>query len=183
MSKISDLKFDDKNFNKHTQKGMSLLEESLQQFGAGRSILIDKNNNIIAGNGIIEAAGNVGLEDIQIVESDGKKIVAVKRTDIDLNSKEGRELALADNATAAADLSWDEDILSDVSTEYDFNPSDWIENWVEEPDELDAPEDEDKGIYVKISFKDSEEANRFLEEMRSEIETYDCTIMTHGGAL
>ena len=91
MSNIGDLKFDDKNFNKHTEYGMSLLEKSLRQNGAGRSILIDKDNNIIAGNGIIEAAGNIGLEDLQIVETDGTKIVAVKRTDIALDSEEGWE--------------------------------------------------------------------------------------------
>lgn len=49
VSNISELKFDDKNFNDHTEYGMSLLEKSLRDFGAGRSILIDKNNNIIAG--------------------------------------------------------------------------------------------------------------------------------------
>ncbi len=43
MAKISDLKFDDKNFNKHTSYGMSLLEKSLRENGAGRSILIDKD--------------------------------------------------------------------------------------------------------------------------------------------
>lgn len=105
--KVSDLTFDDKNFNKHTEFGMSLLEKSLRKNGAGRSILIDKNNRIIAGNGVVETAGQIGLEDVQIVESDGTKLIAVKRTDIDLDSKEGREMALADNATSAADLSWD----------------------------------------------------------------------------
>ena len=106
MSNISELKFDDKNMNDHTEYGMSLVEKSLRDFGAGRSILIDKNNNIIAGNGVIEAAGNIGLEDMQIVETTGDKIVAVKRTDIELDSREGRGLAMADNATASADLSW-----------------------------------------------------------------------------
>ena len=96
MANISDLRFDDKNFNQHTEYGMSLLEKSLRENGAGRSILIDKDNNIIAGNGIIEAAGNIGLEDLQIVETDGTKIVAVKRTDIALDSKEGRQMALAE---------------------------------------------------------------------------------------
>ena len=114
MSNISELKFDDKNFNKHTEYGMSLLEKSLRELGAGRSILIDKDNNIIAGNGIIEAAGNIGLEDLQIVETDGKKLIAVKRTDIALDSEEGRQMALADNATAEADLSWDTDTISEV---------------------------------------------------------------------
>jgi hypothetical protein len=131
MSNISDLRFDDKNMNAHTAKGMGLLEKSLQQFGAGRSILIDKNNRIIGGNGVVEAAGNIGLEDVQIVESDGKKIIAVKRTDIDLDSKEGRELAMADNAVAAEDLSWDKGNIEEVSEQFRIEPGDWISDWKE----------------------------------------------------
>ena len=118
MSKIEDLKFDDKNFNKHTEYGMSLIEKSLRENGAGRSILIDKDNNIIAGNGIVEAAGQVGLENVKIIETTGDQIVAVKRTDISLNSKQGRKMALADNATAKADLEWDfENIISELEPE------------------------------------------------------------------
>lgn len=127
MANISDLRFDDKNFNQHTEYGMSLLEKSLRENGAGRSILIDKDNNIIAGNGIIEAAGNIGLEDLQIVETDGSKIVAVKRTDIALDSAQGRQMALADNATAAADLLWDEDNIREQSEKWGFDANDWGE--------------------------------------------------------
>ena len=36
MSNISELKFDDKNFNRHTSYGMGLLEKSLRENGAGR---------------------------------------------------------------------------------------------------------------------------------------------------
>lgn len=111
MATIKDLKFDDKNFNKHTEFGMSLLEKSLRENGAGRSILLDKDNNIIAGNGIVETAGNIGLEKVRIVETNGDEIVAVKRTDISLDSEQGRKMAFADNATANADLEWDEDTL------------------------------------------------------------------------
>lgn len=113
---ISELKFDNKNFNKHTQRGMGLLEKSLQQFGAGRSILIDKDNNIIAGNGIVEAAGAVGLDKVKIIETDGTELVAVKRTDVALDSIQGRKMAMADNATAAADLEWDKDTISEYFT-------------------------------------------------------------------
>lgn len=125
MSKISDLKFDDKNFNKHTEYGMSLLEKSLKENGAGRSILIDKDNNIIAGNGIIEAAGQAGLEKVKIVETTGDEIIAVKRIDLTLDSKKGREMALADNATAAADLEWNEGILAAETDRYGINTDDW----------------------------------------------------------
>ena len=129
MSNISELRFDDKNMNDHTEYGMSLLEKSLRDFGAGRSILIDKNNNIIAGNGVIEAAGNIGLEDMKIVETTGDKIVAVKRTDIELDSREGRGLAMADNATSSADLSWNKGNIEEVSEKFNIEPGEWISDW------------------------------------------------------
>lgn len=123
MANIKDLKFDDKNFNKHTEYGMSLLEKSLRENGAGRSILVDKDNNIIAGNGIVEAAGQIGMDKVKIVEVEGDEIVAVKRTDIALDSEKGRQMALADNATAAADLNWDFDNMLEK-----FEPEE-LENW------------------------------------------------------
>jgi len=50
-------------------------------------------NTYLAGNKTIENANAIGLEDIIIVETTGNQIVAVKRLDIDLDSKMGRELA------------------------------------------------------------------------------------------
>jgi len=111
--KISELIPDDKNYNQGNEFGNSLIEKSLRKNGAGRSILIDKNNRIIAGNKTIENAMSIGLEDMQIVESDGTKIIAVKRTDIDLDSKKGRELALADNASAKANIVWNHENLKE----------------------------------------------------------------------
>lgn len=144
MGHIKDLKFDDKNFNKHTEYGMSLLEKSLRENGAGRSILIDKDNNIIAGNGIVEAAGSVGLEKVKIVETSGDEIIAVKRTDLKLDSKKGREMALADNATASIDLDWNDELISEEADKWGFDASDWLGNdWKDEPEEVvedEAPE-------------------------------------------
>lgn len=152
MAKIDELKFDDKNFNKHTEFGMGLLEKSLKQFGAGRSILIDKDNNIIAGNGIVEAAGQAGLENVKIVETTGDEIVAVKRTDVSLNSRQGREMALADNATAAADLEWDEENLADC-----------------------FDEDTLKGFGVNLNWeKDQTEYQDFVDKFKPKLTTDDC---------
>ena len=120
MAKINDLKFDNKNFNKHTEFGMSLLSKSLQELGAGRSILIDKDNNIIAGNGIVEAAGQIGLDKVKIIETDGTELIAVKRTDMKLDSDPGREMALADNAVASVNLGWDYENLSKAFDEEDL---------------------------------------------------------------
>lgn len=125
-AKLSDLIPDDKNFNKGTEFGQHLIEKSLRENGAGRSILLDKNNRIIAGNKTTENAANIDMDDVIIVETDGTKLVAVKRTDIDLDSEQGRQMALADNATSAANLQWDEDQLRAMQQEMDkFDPEEW----------------------------------------------------------
>ena len=105
--KISDLKFDDKNFNKGTKYGKELMGKSLGKFGAGRSILIDKNNRIIAGNKTTENFAELGFDKVQIVETDGETLIAVRRNDIDLDTPEGREFALADNQTAKTNIDFD----------------------------------------------------------------------------
>ena len=122
---IEQLVPDDKNFNEGTEYGQHLIEESLRKFGAGRSILLDKNNRIISGNKTTENCANVGLDDVIIVETDGTKLVAVKRTDIDLDSAQGREMALADNATGKANLCFDTDLIMQEAEKFDFDPEDW----------------------------------------------------------
>lgn len=122
---IESLVPDNKNFNKGTEYGDRLMDESLRHFGLGRSILIDKNNRIIAGNKTAEKAADIGFTDVLVVEVDGNQLVAVKRKDIDLDTSKGRELALADNATGKANLSWDEKMIAEMATKFDFNPDDW----------------------------------------------------------
>ena len=141
--KLSDLTPDDKNFNKGSEFGASLIEKSFRKFGAGRSILIDKNNRIIAGNKSFENAMSIGIEDVQIVESDGTKIIAVKRTDIDLDTPQGREMALADNASAKANIVFDAEVVEAelgeaICTEWGVELSE--EAPEAEEDDFDVPE-------------------------------------------
>jgi hypothetical protein len=105
---VTSLIADDKNFNKGSENGAEMIRKSFQKFGAGRSILLDKNNRIIAGNKSVEYSG---IEDVLIVESDGTQLIAVKRTDIDLDSPQGREMALADNASAKANIVFDAELI------------------------------------------------------------------------
>jgi len=48
--KVHELQLDAKNANKSTKRGAKLVMNSLSRFGAGRSILIDRNGRVIAGN-------------------------------------------------------------------------------------------------------------------------------------
>ncbi len=120
--KLSELIPDHANANKGTERGRYALEASLRQYGAGRSILLDKNGRIIAGNKTAEVAADVGLDDVLIVQTDGTKIVAVQRTDLDIDSPEGRGLAYADNRVGELSLSWDaEQVLADLNAGMDLS--------------------------------------------------------------
>ena len=119
MTSIKDLKSDHKNARKRTDRSAKLIAESLQRYGAARSIVIDEDNRILAGNGTIEGAKAAGIQNIRVIETDGTEIIAVKRTGLSEDEKIG--LALADNRTS--DLSdWDKDMLQQLSAEHDLTP-------------------------------------------------------------
>ena len=108
---ISDLKPDPKNARKHNPRNVGMVEHSIQRDGFGRSILVANDGTIIAGNATIEAAAAAGIENVVVVESDGRSVIAVKRTDVEPGSPEFHKLALSDNR--AAELAeWDADVLA-----------------------------------------------------------------------
>ena len=125
MASINDLKQDHKNARKRTNQSAELIQESLKRYGAARSIVIDEDNRILAGNGTIEGAKAAGIKNVRIIETDGDEIIAVKRTGLSEHDKVG--LALADNRTS--DLSdWDAEMLHRLSEEQDISP------WFDEDD-------------------------------------------------
>ena len=122
---IRDIIPDDHNFNAGTEKGREMIEKSFRELGAGRSILLDKNNRIIAGNKSQQAAIATGITKVRIVDTEGDEIVAVRRRDVDLDSKLGRELAFADNATQQVSLAWDETELQQAAQDYGLDIADF----------------------------------------------------------
>ncbi len=134
ISRISDLIPDANNYNKGTEFGSGLIAKSIQKNGLGRSLLLDKNGKVIAGNKTLEGTVAAGFndEDIIVVKTDGKKLVVVQRTDLDLDTKRGKEMALADNATAKANLAWDYEAMS-----ADFESVE-LEAWGVFPDESEG---------------------------------------------
>ena len=103
------IKQDTRNYRIHTDKNKELIRKSLEECGAGRSILIDKNDRIIAGNGIFEQAQTLNIP-VEIIETDGSKLIAIKRNDLDTYDDKRVQLAVMDNSTS--DLSYfDEELL------------------------------------------------------------------------
>ncbi len=164
---------DNHNFNKHTEYGMHLLEKSVEKFGLGRSILLDKKDRIIGGNGVTEVAANKDLNNVIIVETDGTQLVAVRRKDIDLDTKRGREMALADNATGDANLEYDAEQIDLMAEEFEFDPSEWGVD-IAEPD-VNPDDDEETGgtpkYQVIIDCESEAEQQRIILELSSK---YKC---------
>lgn len=99
---------DPKNANKGTDRGRAMVKDSLSDLGAGRSIVLDKHNRIIAGNKTAEQAHALGMNDVRIIETDGSQLIAVKRMDLDLvEDSKAKRLAIADNRTSELDQDWD----------------------------------------------------------------------------
>jgi len=99
--------FDLQNSCVHDERNLAAIETSLSEFGAGRSILIDAENIVRAGNGTLQASQKLGLP-VRVIESDGSELIAIKR--IDLSGSRAVAAGLADNR--ASDLhSYDSELL------------------------------------------------------------------------
>ncbi len=68
---IEELAQDGHNFNKGNEQGQELMERSFKELGAGRSILLDRNGNIIAGNKSQKAAIAAGIKRVRVIETTG----------------------------------------------------------------------------------------------------------------
>jgi hypothetical protein len=93
------IKFDKRNYRKHSDKNKELINKSLEECGAGRSILIDADDEIIAGNGVYEQAQALNIP-VKVIETDGTELIAVKRTDLNTNDERRKRLAVMDNSAS-----------------------------------------------------------------------------------
>jgi DNA modification methylase len=116
---IADLKPDDKNARAHTPRNVGMIVDALHEVGAARSIVIDEDDVILAGNATIEAAGLAGIEKVKVIEADGETIIAVRRKG--LTAEQKRRLSYFDNRTAEL-AGWDaEQLLADLGAGVDLS--------------------------------------------------------------
>ena len=116
-----DIKYDQHNYRDHDERNLSLIKKSIQRCGAGRSILLDKNGEIIAGNATYKTLQELGIP-VKIIPTDGKTAIALQRTDLDTNDRKRKELAAFDNSTSD-NVKWDFDHIAadfDLSELPDF---------------------------------------------------------------
>jgi site-specific DNA-methyltransferase (adenine-specific) len=98
--RIADLTPDPQNARKHDQKNLKAIEGSLKEFGQRKPIVITGANVIVAGNGTVAAAKNLGWETIEAV-----------RVPADWTKDQVKAFALADNRTAEL-ATWSPEVLA-----------------------------------------------------------------------
>ncbi len=100
---ISKLKFDPRNARMHDERNIEAVIGSLKEFGQQRPIIIDGDNVVRAGNGLLEAAKSLGWKKIDVVKTD-------------LEGSDLLAYGIADNRTS--ELSdWDYKVLGEHFTE------------------------------------------------------------------
>jgi hypothetical protein len=143
---VYDLKLDPKNARKHDKKNLLAMQNSLGKFGQQKPIVVDRDNVVIAGNGMLMAARALGVGSLKVKRFEGTK-------------DEALAYALADNRTA--ELSeWDTEILRESLRELNeinfdvgeigFDLRDFGMLGISEGDESDSDDSYTKKITIPI---------------------------------
>lgn len=123
---IDRLMHDPSNARTHNKANIAAIKGSLAKFGQQKPIVVTKDNIVIAGNGTLQAARELGWKEIGVVYTK-------------LSGPEAMAYGLADNRTT--DMSdWDEGMLGQqLQSLYDdgfdiadigFDPGDWVKDLV-----------------------------------------------------
>jgi len=98
---IAALRSDDRNARKHGKRNLSTIRESLAQFGQRRAAVIRSDGTVLAGNGMLAAAVELGWSELSVTVVPD-----------DWSDDQARAYALADNRTGEL-AEWDSGVLGD----------------------------------------------------------------------
>jgi DNA modification methylase len=82
------------NAKLHPEDQVGKIASSIKNFGFRQPLVVDKQNEVIAGHGRLQAAKKLGMEQVPCVRAD------------DLSKAQVKALRLADNRTAESDWNW-----------------------------------------------------------------------------
>ena len=141
MAKLSDFKKQKRNANKHTERGMKMLGESMDEVGFIGAMTSAADGEIFDGSARIEKSADVFDTEPIIVETDGTRPVIVKRTDIpSADDPRAVRAGILANRVFEVDLEWDEDVLASILDEDAemldglFNQGELVEMGIEAPE-------------------------------------------------
>ena len=167
--KIEELKPYKNNAKLHPESQIKKIENSIREFGFKQPLIIDKNNEVIAGHGRLIAAKNLGFTELPCVLAD------------DLSINQIKAFRIMDNKSAESD--WDFEVLkeelnflSNDDFNLDFTGFDVIEvnKYLKGIDNL-KEEKFNNNFEVIITCKDEIEQKKVYEKLQKE--GYDCRVL------
>jgi len=174
--KITELRPQRKNANKHTPYGLRLLEKSVQNDGWLDAQTAAADGEIISGSARLELAAEkfADVEPI-IVDSDGTRPVIIRRTDIpNADTARARRLSVAANKIQAVDFDPDWALLKEWGGEDEqikklFSDDEWREGTGEKKPQISneneiIPEQYAIMITCQTEHEQTIMLERFLEE-------------------
>jgi hypothetical protein len=173
---VDELVFDDANPVIHSKKNKDAVKASVEEFGIIRSIAVDEDNRILAGNCLTEMAMENGTKKVVFVEADRDTIVAVKRSD--LTEEEKVRYAIRDNQSAKLSI-WNADNIiehknSGVSMKGIFTDAD-LERMANKKKDNDTPKveapaalDGEQKFYIIIECQDQPNQEELFEYLQDE---------------
>ena len=150
---IDKLLLDPANARKHGKKNLDSIKGSLAKFGQQKPIVVNTDNVIVAGNGTLQAAKELGWKEINIVRTD------LKGSDI-------TAFGIADNRTSEL-AEWDDDVLKELleglkAEDFDLSAIGFDDFFEKEKEEKNIPIKDSDASFVKsqviVSFN---EVDRF----------------------
>lgn len=92
---LESIAFDPNNYRQHPEDNLAIITNSITDLGFARSIVVDENNQLIAGEGATRGSISAGLKKAIIIDVEGDQVVAVRRTNLSAEQKE--RLKVIDN--------------------------------------------------------------------------------------
>ena len=132
VAHLSEFRPQKRNTNRHTQRGLGMLETAMQQDGYVAPMTATADGEIIDGSARLEVSGHRFDGDVIVVEHDGTRPIVARRTDIpSADDPRAKRIAVAANRIAQVDLEWDAEMLGALAKEVDLS-SLWSEEELDE---------------------------------------------------
>jgi hypothetical protein len=123
-AKISDFRVQEKNANKHTVRGVGMLNHAIANEGWISAITVTADGESIDGSARLEAAYERFGEDVEpiIVRSKGDRPIIHIREDLpDASDPRAKKLSIYANRVAEVDLDYDLEVLAELHEEVDLS--------------------------------------------------------------
>lgn len=108
-----------RNANKHTQRGIGMLQRAMETSGYVAPMTAAADGEIIDGSARLDVVADVfdGVDPL-VIDHDGTRPIIMRRTDIP-NADDPRavRISLEANRIAAADLEWAPDVLAEMKAD------------------------------------------------------------------